>query len=217
MKRHAVLVAVILGAALAALNGTARAGASETHLQIQNQPVHRSRPGIDEQCVYFDPKTAHVGHFMDRGSIELVVAPLRTLSRFDSAVDAARSLRIIEHFGVNELCISANSRLSYLLVSGRAAKGKIPGEKHITFDPYQLKADRVDNEWKLVEDKSTLFSFGSDELAARQALRVIRYYGFNAKCSIGGDKGFVFLYILPKPPGAKRKPYLEAKVTTPRP
>ncbi len=213
MKRNAFLVAVILGAVLAALNGTARAGGSETHLQIQNQPVHRSRPGIDEQCVYFDPRTAHIGHFMDRGSIELVVAPLRTLSRFDSRVDAARSLRMIEHFGMNELCISANSKLSYMLVSGKAAKGKVPGEKHIAFDPYQLRADRVGNEWKLVEGRSPLFSFGSDESAARQALRVIRYYGFNAKCSIGGDKGFVFLYILPQPQGAEKKPYLEAKVT----
>ena len=100
MKRNALLVAMILGAALAATNGAARADASETHLQIQNQPVNRSRPGVDEQCVYFDPGTAHIGHFVDRGSIELVVAPLRTLSKFDSRDDAARSLKIIEHFGI---------------------------------------------------------------------------------------------------------------------
>ena len=100
-----------------------------------------------------------------------------------------------------------------MLVSGKAPKGKVPGEKYVTFDPYQLKVERVANEWKLVKGKSPLFSFGSDESAARQALRVIRYYGFNAKCSIGGDKGFIFLCTLPKSQGAERKPYLEARVT----
>ena len=201
---------------MAALNGTARAGNSETHLQIQNQPVHRSRPGIDERCVYFDPRTAHVGHFMDRSSVELVVAPLRTLYRFDNREDAVRSLRIVEYFGMNELCISANSKISYMLVSGKAAKGKVPGEKHVAFDPHQLKADRVDNKWQLVEGKSALFNFGSDESAARQALRAIQYYGFNAKCSVGGERGFVFLYMLPKAEAPERKPYVEAKAT-PRP
>jgi hypothetical protein len=150
---------------------------------------------------------------MDRSSIELVVAPLRTLFRFDSQDDATRSLKIIERFGINELCVSANSKLSYMLVSGKAAKGKVPGAKHIIFDPYELKAEQIANDWKLVQGKSPLFNFGTDESAARQALRIIRYYGFNAKCSIGGDKGFVFLYLLPKPPAAEKKPYLEARVT----
>jgi hypothetical protein len=211
MKRKTLLVAMIFGVALAVINQTAWAGSSETHLQFQNQAVNRNRPGIAEQCVYFDPGTVHVGHFMDRGSVELVVAPLRTLSRFDSRDEATRSLKIIEHFRINELCMSANSKLSYMLVSGNAARGKLPGEKYLVFDPYLLKAERVGNEWKLVKGKSAIFGFGSDEGAARQALQVIRYYGFNAKCSIGGDKGFVFLFKSPVSPRMEKKPYLEAK------
>ena len=212
MKTKALLVAMTLGAALVVSTVTASLAASETHLQIQNDPVTRNRPGIAEQCIYFEPGTAHIGHFPDRGSIELVVAPLRTLSRFESRDDAVRSMRIVKHYGINELCIAANSKLAYMLVSGKAPKGKVPGEKYVTFEPEALKAERVANEWRLLDKKSPLFSFGSDEAAARQALRVIKYYGFNAKCSIGGDKGFIFLCVLPKLQQKERKPYLEAKV-----
>ena len=213
MKRKGLPLATILGAALVVINVTGRLEAAETHLQIQNEPVIRNRPGITERCVYFDPGTAHVGHFMDRGSLELMVAPLRTLSKFDSRDGAVRSLRIVKYYGINELCVAANSKLSYMLVSGKAPEGKVPGEKYVTFDPYQLRAERVADEWKLVSGKSRLFSFGPDETAARQALKVIRYYGFNAQCFTGGDRGFVFLCTLPKPRGIERKHYLEAKTT----
>jgi hypothetical protein len=212
MKRKTLLMATILGVVLVVTNVTGSLGASDTHLQFQNQSVTRNRPGIAEQCVYFDPKSAHIGHFMDRSTLELVVAPLRTLSRFDNRNDAVRSLRIMQHYGINELCVAANSKLSYMLVSGKAPIGKVAGEKYVTFDLYQLKAARVANEWKLVSGTAALFSFGSDESAARQALQVIRYYGFNAICSIGGgDKRFIFLCALSKPPGIEKKPFLEAK------
>jgi hypothetical protein len=211
MKRKALLLAMTLGATLVVAGATARLDASETHLQIQNDPVTRNRPGIAEQCVYFDPRTAHVGHFPDRGSIELVVAPLRTLSRFENQDAAARSLKIVKHYGINELCMAANSKLVYMLVSGKAPIGKVPGEKYVTFEPQELKAERVANEWRVLDGKSSLRSFGPDESAARQALRVIKYYGFNAKCSTGGDKGFIFLCTLPRPQDKERKPYLEAK------
>jgi hypothetical protein len=213
MKRKALLAAMTLGVALVVTSVTVTLDASETHLQIQNDPVTRNRPGIAEQCVYFDPRTAHIGHFPDRrGSIELVVAPLRTLSRFENQEVAARSLKIVKHYGINELCIAANSKLVYMLVSGKAPVGKVPGEKYVTFEPHELRAERIANEWRVLDGKSPLLSFGSDESAARQALRVIKYYGFNAKCSTGGDKGFIFLCALPKPQGIEKKPYLEAKV-----
>jgi hypothetical protein len=212
MRRKALLVTTMLGALLVVTNVTGRLDASETHLQIQNDAVTRNRPGIAEQCVYFDPGTAHIGHFIERGSLELIVAPLRSLTKFENRDAAARSLKILKHYGINELCVAANSKLSYMLVSGKAPIGKVPGEKYVTFDPNQLKAERIANEWKLVKGESPFFNFGSDESAARQALRVIKYYGFNAKCSVGQDKGFIFLCTLPKPQGNERKPYLEARV-----
>jgi hypothetical protein len=212
MKRNTLLMATILGVAIVVTNVTGRLDASETHLQIQNEAVTRSRAGVTEQCVYFDARTAHIGHFMGSGSLELVVAPLRSLSAFDNREDAARSLKIVKHYGMNELCITANSKLSYMLVSGQAPFGKVPGERYVTFDLYQLKAARIANEWKLVSGTSALFSFGSDESAAREALQVIRYYGFNAICSTGGrDKRLIFLCALPKSQGIEKKPFLEAK------
>ena len=214
MKRKALLAATILGTALVLTNVTGRLDASETHLQIQNEAVTRNRPGVAERCVYFDPGTAHIGQFVGKDSLELVVAPLRTLSRFDNRDDATRMLRIVKHYGINELCITADSKLSYMLVSGKPPKGGVAGEKYVTFDPYELKAERAANEWRLVNGKSALFSFGSDEAAARQALRVIRYYGFNARCCVGaGDKQFTFLCALPKSQTIEKKPFLEAKVT----
>jgi len=216
MKRNILLVAVVLGALLAVISEAATAGASETHLQIQNQAVNRNRPGVGEQCIYFDPGSVHIGHFIDRGSIELVAAPLRTLSTFDKGDDAARSLKIIRYFGINELCLTGNSKFSYMLVSGKVPKGNIPGEKYVSFNPDQLKAERIAGEWRIANGRSVLFRFGTDEVAARQALRVIQYYGFNAKCAIGGEKGFVFLCAVPQLPSIQKRPYLEAKVAPDR-
>ena len=216
MKWKILLVAIVLGALFAVISEAARVGASETHLQIQNQSVNRSRPGVAEQCVYFDPASVHVGHFMDKRSIELVAAPLRTLSKFDSRDDAVRSLKIIRYFGINELCLTGNSKFSYMLVSGKAPKGKIPGEKYVSFNPDQLKAEGITGEWRIAAGALVLFRFGSDEAAARQALRAVQYYGFNTKCTIGGDKGFVFLCTVPQLPTIQKKPYLEAKVAPER-
>ncbi len=213
MKSKVLLMAIVLEVALAVAFWTAAFAGPDTHLQIQNQSVNRTRPGVAEECVYFDPGTLHVGYFMERGSIELIAAPLRTVSRFESKDDAVRSLKIIKELGINELCRSANAKFSYMLASGKAPKGKLPGEKHVTFDPAQVKSSRVGNEWRLVHGKTVLFTFGADEAAAGEALRVIRYYGFNAKCSVGGDKGFVFLYTTPQTFEIRKKPYLEAKAT----
>ncbi len=213
MKRNILLVAVVLGALLAVISEAARAGASETHLQIQNQAVNRNRPGVAEQCIYFDPGSVHIGHFIDRGGIELVAAPLRTLSTFDNRDDATRSLKIIRYFGANELCLTGNAKFSYMLVSGKAPRGKIPGEKQVSFNPDQLKTERIAGEWRIANGTSALFRFGTDEAAARQALRAIQYYGFNTKCTVGGEKGFVFLCAVPQLPRIQKKPYLEAKVT----
>ncbi len=207
MKTKALLAATTLGFALV----VSTVNATGTHLQIQNDPVTRNRPGTAERCVYFDPRTAHIGQFTDRRSVELVVAPLRTLSRFESQDDAARLLRIVKRFGIDELCTSANSKLAYMLVSGKAPKGKVPGEKYVTFDPRGLMVRQVAGEWRLLDGESPLFAFGPDESAARQALRVIKYYGFNAKCSIGGGKGFVFLCTLPNERTKEKKPALEAR------
>jgi hypothetical protein len=211
MERKGILTATILGTVLVVTFVAGMLYASDTHLQVQNTAVSRNRPGIAERCVYFNPDTAQVDYFMDKASIELVVAPLRSLCAFANRDDAVRSLRVIRHYGINELCTTANSKLSYVLVSGKAPKGRAPGENYVTFDSYQLKVERVANDWKLVNGKSPVFSFGSDESAARQALQAIRHYGFNAKGSIGENRGFTYLCIVPTSPGIKTKPFLEAK------
>jgi hypothetical protein len=178
---------------------------------VQNTAVSRNRPGIAERCVYFDPGTAQIDYFMDKASIELVVAPLRSLHTFANRDDATRSLRVIRHYRINESCTTANSKLSYVLVSGKAPQGRVPGENYVTFDPDQLKVERVANDWRLVNGKFPVFSFGSDELAARQALQAIRHYHFNAKSSIGENSGFTYLCTVQASPGIKTKPFLEAK------
>ncbi len=216
MDRKALLIAAILGTLLVVTFPQTMLGASDTHLQVQNTPVSRNRPGTTERCVYFDPGTAQIDYFMDKASIELVVAPLRSLSTFTNRDDATRSLRVIRHYGINEVCTTANAKLSYVLVSGKAPRGKVPGENYIVFDPSQLKVERIANEWKLVSGKSAIFAFGSDELAARQSLQAIRHYGFNAKSTIGSEgKGFTYLCIVPTSRGIERKPFLEAKAAAP--
>ncbi len=216
MRSKDVLVAAVLQTVLAVVLCTLPAAASETHLQIQNQSVTRHRPGVPEHCIYFNPAALHVGYFPDRKSVDLVAEPLRTISTFESRDEATRSLNALRHLGVNELCVAANSRLSYMLVSGKAATGRLQGEKSVLFEPRILRVERADNEWRLQSGSSTLLSFGPDEKAAKDALRIINYYGFNAKCCIGGEtgKGIVLLYAVPQSDELKKKRYLEAKAGT---
>ncbi len=215
MKSNMLFAAVVFQAVIAVGAWAPHAGSGDTHLQIQNQSVSRNRPAIAEECVYFDPATLHIGYFLDAHSVTLVAAPLRRISTFESKDEAARAMNIMRQFGINELCRTANSKLSYMLASGSAPKGELRCENYVSFDPRLLKAERPGSDWRVVSGKTVLFNFGPDEQAARQALKAIRYYGFNARCSTG-ENGFAFLYAVQQPREITQKAYREAKAVSAR-
>jgi hypothetical protein len=207
MQRTILALAVAFGIGVTFILPVQGADASDTHRQIQKSPVTRNRPGVPESCVSFDPATAHIGRFTDTSSTELVVDPLRRLCKFSDGDQAARALKTVRQYGMNEYCTVAHSKLSYMLVSGEAPKGTAPGEKYVLFDPAELRVEKSNNEWKLLCKKDAIFAFGSDEEAARQALRAIRHYGFNAKSTLGGEAGGLeYLAVAPTPKATAKKP-----------
>jgi hypothetical protein len=206
VQRMILVLAVAFGIGVTFTLPVLGADASDTHRQIQKSPVTRNRPGVPESCVSFDPATAHIGRFTDTSSTELVVDPLRRLCKFTDGDQAARALKALRRYGMNEYCTVAHSKLSYMLVSGEAPKGTVQGEKYVLFDPAGLRVEQHNGEWKLVSNKSCIFAFGSDEEAARQALQAIRHYGFNAKSSLGGEAGGLeYLAVAPTPKATAKK------------
>lgn len=58
-------------------------------------------------------------------------------------------------------------------------------EDCISFNPATAQVQYVGNDWKIVDGSHWMFSFGSKEDEARQALAVIKKYGFTRSCFVG--------------------------------
>ena len=58
-------------------------------------------------------------------------------------------------------------------------------EDCINFNPWNTQVVRIGGRWKIVEGNMWMLDFGSNEAEAREALRIIRYYGMNSQCFVG--------------------------------
>ena len=67
----------------------------------------------------------------------------------------------------------------------------IPGTTHpltedcIAFNPATAQVKFLNNDWKIVDGNHWMFSFGNKEDEARQALAIIKKYGFTRSCFVG--------------------------------
>ena len=55
----------------------------------------------------------------------------------------------------------------------------------ITFDPERLTVENINGNWKIVEGNHWLMDFDQEEGEARQALKIIKYYGMDSHCFVG--------------------------------
>lgn len=120
-----------------------------------------------------------------------VVAGDLWLMDFGPHEDQARmALQVIKHYGINQQCFTGRPTrtMEYYLADGKPPTGAFEGEDAIPFNPANLEARQINGRWKIVEGDSWIMDFGDKEADAREALEVIRKFGFDHICFIGRPK-----------------------------
>ena len=140
---------------------------------------------VREDCVSFNPATAEVKEIGGRWKI--VDGSHWVFDFAGKKNEADRSLSIIKHYRMNQSCFVGRPHpsFSYLLVSGAAPVGPFSGEDCVSFNPDTIDVKNIGGRWKIVDGSHWVFDFGAKESEARQALAIIKKYGFNNSCFVG--------------------------------
>ena len=147
-----------------------------------------------EDCVRFNPNRVEVKMVNNRWKIVDGNVWLFDFGR--NYREALRSLQIIKHYKMDQICYIGRpfSSFKYLLSSGKAPSGSLPGEDCVSFNPQNLQVKHINNRWKIVDGNVWLFDFGPSRNQAIQALNVIEKYGFREVCYVGRPKAS-FTYL----------------------
>jgi hypothetical protein len=132
----------------------------------------------------------------DRGGSRLVMGGA-TLADFGPnysdarlAEDAVRFYRFTEQRRIGR----PRPVFTYFLVNGQAPHGAMLGADVLLFQPDALAVRQLGNDWAVCEGTQPLFHFGANAEEARQALRAIQHYQFDAVCRIGHSEGTAFTF-----------------------
>jgi hypothetical protein len=151
----------------------------------------------------FDPKNLVVSEFKGGWAIMESTNPNRAIVAFaqNRKSDAVKTLKIMQHYSMNEKYFVGTSGLVFFLASGKAPEdpSPFPGEKCQPFDPKKVTVeektitskknpnDVAGTYWALMAGKKQLWGFGDDKAMASMARQVfIKQYGFTNKCNVGG-------------------------------
>lgn len=171
-----------------------------------------ARAQVAEDCVPFNPATAAVA---GAGNNWLIVDGSHSMFSFgNNQAEARQALGIIKNYGMNRSCFVGRPQPSfqYMLVSGRAPSGSMAGEDCLSFNPATTTVALLNNDWKIVDGNHAMFSFGSKQAEARQALAIIKKYNFNSSCFVGRP-GPSFTYM--KSTGAAVSPAIPQPIRPP--
>ncbi len=105
-------------------------------------------------------------------------AALKDFGRRES--DAHDALRLIRELRLNQRGIvgGPSPKLEYWLSDGRPPQAPPSGLRVQAMDAATMRVEQTQNQWVLRDDRRILFNFGGEESDAREALAVVRKYGF---------------------------------------
>jgi hypothetical protein len=109
---------------------------------------------------------------------------------------ARRALEIIHFYRMDSTCYAGrpNAPMIYLLASGKAPIGSMPGEQCESFDAFRISLSQSGEFWRILSGSDVLFDFGNRELGAKQGLLALHHYEFNHRCIVGST-GASFEYL----------------------
>jgi len=154
----------------------------------------RDEEPLKEDCVSFNPQTTTVANVGGRWKI---VDGSHWMFDFgNNQAEANRSLAVIRHYRMNQSCFVGrpDPSFQYLLISGQAPQGSMPGEDCVSFNPQTATVANIGGRWKIVDGSHWMFDFGNNQAEAKQSLQIIKHYGFAHSCFVGRpDPSFQYL------------------------
>ncbi len=186
------------GKELRVVNKTGAFAASRwTRIQTDasvTRPLMQLIPSGNADCVRFDP--AALGVRQVKGRWKIVDGDHWLFDFGPNQAAAHQSLKVIRHYRMDRACSVGrpNPLFSYMLAKGGSPSGEMAGEDCVAFDPKAVTLSNIQGRWKIVSGRRWLFDFGQGQTEARQALSVIRRYGFSQSCFVGRpDADFSYL------------------------
>ena len=107
---------------------------------------------------------------------------------------AIRALETIRHFGFDRKCRTGPT--DYWKSGTQIPNGHMGGADCIYFNPTTVHLTRMGQVWKIVDGVQWIADFGHDKIGADETLSVIRYYGLDRKCFVGGRLAPAMVYWL---------------------
>jgi Lysyl oxidase len=159
-------------------------------LRIQGNTVTEIPvPCYLEDCVGFNPRRVAAQKIGGRWK---VVDGNHWMMDFGSKeADAKKAVKILKYYKMNQMCFvgrpsrKSSQLMMYFRVNGQSPVGPFPGEDAIPFNPQNVAALKVGDNWKVVEGAMWMLDFGPSEANARKAAWVIKKYGFTRQCFVG--------------------------------
>jgi hypothetical protein len=171
---------------------------------VQTTRTVRDEPGLvaPERLTTFDPQRTELVHNGNNWQLMVDGTALTDFGAHES--DARIALRLLRDLGLNQhATVGAPAPvMEYWLHDGKAPHGLTNGLQVYPLDAASLRVEQHEGDWCLRDAQRLLFNFGASTDDARQALAVIRKYGFTQVGTLGqgGPVMLVFLGRNPSPP-----------------
>lgn len=151
----------------------------------------------------FNPNMLHMRSQLGKWCIGVSCPPMgiaNPLEQFDTQAEAAFSLQIIQHYGMDSRCTAG--KMSYYLANGKAPFNNkaLNGQKMAPFDPDSLQVKsrpaggRIS--WMIAEGDKKILDFQTSQGDAMRAYHVIQKYGFDHYCWLGNRSSPTMQYFL---------------------
>jgi hypothetical protein len=149
---------------------------------------------VREDCLGFNLDGASVEFI--QGSWKIVDGSHWMFDFGNQEQQARRALDIIHYYRMDATCFAGrpHAPMAYLLSSGRAPVGSMPGEQCESFDPGGISLRQTGEFWSILSGTQVLFDFGNREYGAKQGMLAFRHYGFSYRCIVGST-GSSFQYL----------------------
>ena len=151
-------------------------------------------PEVHEDCLGFNLDGASAA--LIQGSWKIVDRSHWMFDVGNQEQQARRALDIIHYYQIDTTCFAGRPHppTVYLLSSGKAPVGSMPGERCELFDPGGVSLSQNGEFWSILSGTQVLFDFGNREKGAKQGMLAFRHYGFSHKCIVDST-GSSFQYL----------------------
>ena len=149
---------------------------------------------IREDCLSFNLDSAAVT--LIQRSWKIVAGNQWMFDFGTQELQARRALEIIHYYRMDSTCFAGRPHppMVYLLASGKAPVGSMPGEQCESFGATRLSLSQSGEFWRILSGADVLFDFGNREKGAKHGLLALRHYEFNYQCIVGSS-GSSFRYL----------------------